>query len=353
MLAQFCLQDFSYRVARDGVKVLDALGQLVSRHADLLQVADDILQRRRLGLVLRNDEDTGLLAHDLVGHRHRRHLLHAGMGENQVLDLGCANVEATANDDVFLAVKETDVVNVPHDEKVTCAAKAVWGERAYLQVRPLVIASKHIGSAVDQLAHLAGLRAFCTALIEQLHLYTLDVRGPLDARATPPRKVICPLGEIGHVSRPCKHRGAFGLSPGVQDFDVPAPLELLHAPARGLRRTRGDAAHAGEVKLIDVGQLEDHVQQGRHQQGEMHLVMHQLLEKQRHVQRVMQERRAPDGQRSQPGCHTGHVDHRRGRQHPVPFVQPGRQRDQVHLKEPVVVRHRAALGKGFGAGRPA
>ena len=84
------------------------LGQLVDRHANLFQVVNDIFQRRQPGLVLGHDVDTGLLAHDFVGHRHRCYLLHTGVGEYQVLDLGGAYIETTTNDDVFLAVGDGD-----------------------------------------------------------------------------------------------------------------------------------------------------------------------------------------------------------------------------------------------------
>jgi hypothetical protein len=80
---------------------------------------------------------------------------------------------------------------------------------------------------------------------------------------------------------------------------------------------------------------------------------HHLLQQQGHVQGVVQQNRAADGQRRQPGGHAGHVDDRRGGQHTIAFVQARGARNQVHLEQPVVVRHRAALGEGLGPGGPA
>src|SRR3990167_4514193 len=170
-LSQLRLQNFPHRVARDDVKVLNMLGQLVDRHANLFQVVNDIFQRRQPGLVLGHDVDTGLLAHDFVGHRHRCYLLHTGVGEYQVLDLCGAYIETTTNDDVLLAVKKADVAFIAHDEKITGAKETVGRERILREGWPPVVAGKHVGSAIDQLAHLAWPRAFLVLLVKQLGLY--------------------------------------------------------------------------------------------------------------------------------------------------------------------------------------
>ena len=105
-LSQLRLQNFPHRVARDDVKVLNMLGQLVDRHANLFQVVNDIFQRRQPGLVLGHDVDTGLLAHDFVGHRGG----HIGVDRDHLI--GRARMERYIEDFVL----HSPVLDIPQEQ---------------------------------------------------------------------------------------------------------------------------------------------------------------------------------------------------------------------------------------------
>ena len=199
-----------------------------------------------------HDEGHAHLAQPLVGDADHRGLLHGGVPQQGVLDLGRVGVEPPDDEHVLDPPDDAQAAGVVHDAEVARAEPAVGTEHLGRLVGVVQVAGHDAAAAEQHLARLPGLDVAPT-LADDAHL---------EARARPAHGGGDRLGVV--VGR--RRAGGAALREPVPGDDL-REGELVVDPADQLDGDVGRAGHrhaqGGEVVPRRVGVVEDRLVQRR------------------------------------------------------------------------------------------
>src|SRR5665811_2167665 len=130
-----------------------SLRSLVRSVALLLEEAAYLPQGRRVGSIGGDHKHPHPLSQSRIRNGDDPGLRHLGMGLHRVLHLGRADIRASPDDYVLLAVVEAQVALVLNEEKVSGPEEAVLCEGGFVQVRAVEVAREDVRALVDELSY--------------------------------------------------------------------------------------------------------------------------------------------------------------------------------------------------------